>query len=141
MPYQCADLNTMRILVTKLCVYTANAVHASSHRRFRETAIHPNSNSRDILREKKDPVAKSKQMSEHVDTGQEQDCAHKVHSRQNRGCRGCAAAFTVIRDVIHLGCYFEYGAVEVAVVVVVDQEEVRGAVPFAWIVSIYAIDN
>lgn len=80
-------------------------------------------------------------MSEHVDTSQKQDHAHQVHSGENRGCRGCTAAITVIRNVVHLGCYFEYGAVEVAIVVVVDEQKVRGAVPFAWIVSINVFEN
>ena len=50
------------------------------------------------------------------------------------GGRGCAAArLVVVGYVVHLGCYFEDGAVEVAVVVVVDQEEVWWAVPIGCI--------
>lgn len=55
---------------------------------------------------------------------------HHTHPRHHaRRGRCCAAAFPIPGHVVHLGGHREHGPVEVAVIVVIHQKEVRRPVP------------
>lgn len=64
-----------------------------------------------------------------MDTADHESGGHDALRRQAHAGAGHAAALSVVRHIVHLRRNLKDRAVDRAVVVVVDQKEVRGAIP------------